>query len=82
VKLCDVALLRLRGTFSGGDDLTIFEQPEFFNSCRAVVIIASNGRSFTEESTPRILPGNGAGGKVVVERLASLYTERRWTTTS
>jgi hypothetical protein len=29
--LCGVALLRLRGAFCGCDDLTIFEQPEFFN---------------------------------------------------
>jgi hypothetical protein len=29
--LCGVALLRLRGAFCGCDDLTIFEQPVFFN---------------------------------------------------
>jgi len=31
-SLCGVALLRLRGAFCGCDDLTIFEQPELFNS--------------------------------------------------
>jgi hypothetical protein len=27
------SVLRLRGAFCGGDDLTIFEQPEFSTSC-------------------------------------------------
>jgi len=34
--LCGVALLRLRGAFSGCDDLTIFEQPGFFNNFLAL----------------------------------------------